>query len=129
MRRIIAAAFLAGLAATTASAQGGSLPLDDVMTRMKSYPNLVMQIRLQLLRARKKRNEVVCVGSRFGNHWLKLGGARTLPYECPIGKRTIHIKGTVVYEDASGRRLKDNDPDLPRKAARVRETRVTWTWR
>ena len=128
MRRTLATLLFAALIATGAQAEG-SLPLTDVMSRLKSYPNLVMQVRLQLVRAGKKRDEVTCIGQRFGSHWVKLGGARALPYECPIGKRTLLIKGTLVYEDASGRRLKDNDPDLPRKAARVRETRVTWTWR
>lgn len=128
MRRALAVVLLTGLLASPALA-AGSLPLADVMARMKAYPTLVLQIRLQLVRAGKKRDEVTCIGQRFGNHWVKLGGERALPYECAIGKRTVVIKGTLVYEDASGRRLKDNDPELPRKAARVRESRVTWAWR
>lgn len=128
MRKPLSVLLLLALLATPSLA-AGSLPLTDVMARMKAYPNLLLQIRLQLVRAGKRKDDVTCIGERFGNHWVKLGGARTLPYECPIGKRTLLIKGTVVYEDASGRRLKDNDPDLPRKAARARETRITWTWR
>lgn len=137
MRRIgIAIAFFAFIA-TSAHAKiaapglsgGGSLPLVEVLDLAKPYPNLVMQVRLQLVRANLKREQVVCSGARFGNQWSNLGGARLAPYACAIGKRTVVIDGNQSYFDRNGRKVKADDPDLPRKAAKVKETGLKWRWK
>ena len=108
---------------------GGSLPLADVMERVKRYPNLVQQIRLELVRGGLKRDAVACVGRRFGNEWTRLGGERTIPYSCPIGRRTLFIEGTRIYIDASGKRIEPTAPRIEERAVRVLETRLTWSWR
>lgn len=108
---------------------GGSLPLDDVLAIAKPYPNLVLQVRLELVRANLKREQVVCTGSRFGNSWVELGGARLAPYQCKIGNRTLMISASQSYFDKNSRKLKPTDRDLMRKAATVRETGLTWRWK
>jgi len=136
-RRVLAlraaAASVAALAAASAFAAepsgGGSLPLADVIERMKRYPNLVQQIKLELVRVGLKREAVVCSGQRFGREWKMLGGERTLPYRCELGRRRLAIDGQRVYLDAAGKRLEASDPKLTERAARVLESRITWVWR
>ena len=134
----IAAVLLASVAVPAALAKeplppgitgGGSLPLADVLDVVKPYPNLVVQVRLQLVRANVSRDKVVCSGRRLGNDWPVLGGARVAPYECPIGKRTLMITATQTYFDRNGHKLRTSDPELPRKAAKVKESGVTWRWK
>lgn len=115
--------------ATPGLSGGGSVPLAEVLDLAKPYPNLIMQVRLQLVRANLKREQVVCSGSRFGNQWTALGGARLAPYECAIGKRKLTIAANPTYYDKNGRKVKPGDPDLMRKAAKVKETGLTWQWR
>lgn len=126
---------LAVLASTGASAQrnlpgtGGSVPLTDVMTVAAKYPNLVNQIRLQLLAAGREKSAVVCAANRFSNQWQHLGGARIAPYECAIGKRTLVVSSAATYYDRNGYRLKPDDPSLRSKAARVMEAGLKWQWK
>jgi hypothetical protein len=108
---------------------GGSLPLTEVLELAKPYPNLVMQVRLQLVRANLKREQVVCSGRRFGNQWTALGGARLAPYECVIGKRTLMIDARQSYFDGNGRKVKVDDPQLMSKAAKVTESSLAWRWK
>lgn len=114
--------------AAPALSGGGSLPLAEVMELAKPYPNLVLEVRLQLVRANLKREQVVCSGARFGNDWTGLGGGRLAPYACTIGKRTLAITANQSYFDRNGRKVKADDPDLPRKAAKVKETGLKWRW-
>lgn len=108
---------------------GGSLPLAEVLELAKPYPNLVMQVRLQLVRANVKREQVVCTADRFGPQWTALGGARLAPYACAIGKRTVVITASQSYFDRNGRKVKPGDPDLTLKAARLKETGLKWQWK
>lgn len=108
---------------------GGSVPLAEVLDLAKPYPNLVMQVRLQLVRANLKREQVVCSGDRFGPQWATLSGARLAPYQCVIGKRTLAIAASQSYFDRNGRKVKPSDPDLMRKAAKFKETGLTWSWK
>lgn len=108
---------------------GGSLPLAEVLELAKPYPNLVMQVRLQLVRANVKREQVVCTADRFGPQWTALGGARLAPYACAIGKRTVVITASQSYFDRNGRKVKPGDPDLSLKAARLKETGLKWQWK
>ncbi len=107
---------------------GGSLPLTDVISLASKYPNLVQQIRLQLLAAGLDKRKVTCTAERYSNQWVKLGGARVGPYECAIGKRTLRITTAATYYDRNGHRLKGDDVALPAKAARLVESGFKWTW-
>lgn len=99
------------------------------MAVAQPYPNLLVEVRLELVRAGLKRDDVVCRGRRFGREWIALEGARHAPYQCKIGGRTLSIAGRQTYFDANGHRLKPDDPQLPRRAARVVEAGLTWQWR
>ena len=107
---------------------GGSVPLADVLEVAKPYPNLVLQVRLQLVRANVKREQVVCSGARYSPTWINLGGARLAPYACKIGKRTLVVDAAQNYFDRNGRKLKIDDPEVMRKAAKVTEKGLTWRW-
>lgn len=108
---------------------GGSLPLADVMNAAAKYPNLVQQIRLQLLSAGPKREQVICSAERFSNEWSHLGGARVGPYECAVGKRMLRVTTVATFYDRNGHRLKGDDPGLRTKATRVVESGFKWTWK
>jgi hypothetical protein len=110
-------------------AGGGSLPLADVLEIAKPYPNLTLQVRLQLVRANVKRDQVVCTGGRFGQRWATLNGARLAPYECAIGKRTLVVTANQTFFDKNGRKLTAADPALPVKATKVKETGLAWKWK
>lgn len=136
MRALIVPVVLLALAAPAAAktplpglAGGGSLPLGDVVAIAKPYPNLVLQIRLQLVRAGTSADKVVCTGRRYSNMWTALGGAKAAPYECQIGRRTLAVSANQTYFDRNGHRLNESDPDLPRKAVRVQERALSWRWK
>lgn len=137
MRRILVTLVLLAMSTVSATAKvtttgvvgGGSLPLADVLEVAKPYPNLILQVRLQLVRANLKRDQVVCAARRFGPEWPALGGGRLAPYECAIGKRTLVVTATQIYFDRNGRKVSASDADLARKAARLKENGLTWSWK
>ena len=104
--------------------QGGSIALADVLVVAKPYPNLVTQVKLRLLASALKADQVTCSAQRFPNTWTALGGARTAPYVCPFGKRTLSITAEATYYDKAGYRLKANDPALADKAVKLVENRI-----
>jgi hypothetical protein len=114
---------------TPAGVQGGSLPLGDVMAVAKPYPNLLLQVRLELVRANLKRDTVTCAAGRYDNRWLQLGATRLAPYECRIGQRTLVITASQTYYDRNGKRLAPADAATPAKAAKVRESGLKWSWK
>jgi hypothetical protein len=113
---------------TGAAHAGGSLPLTEVLLAAKPYPNLVVQIRLQLVRANLKPENVMCAADRFGTEWTALRGARVGPYTCTIGKRRLSIETVRRYRDKRGAKLAETDPQLPAKAAKVTEAGFKWVW-
>ncbi len=115
--------------ATQPATQGGSLPLSEVLALAKAYPNLITEIRLRLLAAGKKKDDVTCTAQRLSSDWPALGGRRTAPYVCPIGKRLLTITATPSFVDRNGYRLAADDPALATKAARLTENRLKWTWK
>jgi hypothetical protein len=131
------AAALVIIAATPASAQlatppvkqGGSMPLEAVMAVAKPYPNLLLQVRLELVRANLKRDAVNCGAGRHDARWVQLSGARLAPYECKIGTRTLVITAAQTYYDRNGRRLLAADVTTPAKAAKVKESGLKWSWK
>ncbi len=112
-----------------APAVAGNIPLAEIIELAKPYPNLVLQVRLQLLRANLKREQVHCTGSRFGTRWATLVGRRLSPYQCPIGKRTLVITAAQTYLDRNGRKVRADDPLVAAKAAAVKESGLTWKWK
>ena len=107
---------------------GGSLGLDEVLEAVKTSSTLVAEIRAELDQNSLKADGVVCVGSRFGNQWNYLGGARAAPYECEIGKRTLSIEADQLFFDAKGKSLGDIDKASPKRAKTFKESNFKWTW-
>jgi hypothetical protein len=135
-RKLRAAIIVSALAATSATARGptpgiaggGSRPLTEIIDLARPYPNLVLQMRLQLVRANLKREQVSCAGGRYSAQWSTLGGGRLAPYTCPIGKRTLRIEAAQTYFDRNGRKIKVTDPEVMARAATVKESALTWQW-
>jgi hypothetical protein len=136
MKRL-ATLLISSAIATSASAQrptppitqGGSMPLEAVLVVAKPYPNLLLQVRLQLVRANLKRDAVTCGAGRYDARWTQLNGARLAPYECKIGKQTLVISAAQTYYDRNGRRLAPADVTTPAKAAKVKESGLKWNWK
>jgi len=127
----IASLMVAALAQVGAAVgqQGGSLPLSDVMKVGERYPNLILEIRLQLVRAGLKRDAVICSADRLDNTWTHLGGSRIAPYNCSIGRRQLVVQAETVYHDGSGRRLDPARPETRARAQTISERRLKWRWR
>jgi hypothetical protein len=109
--------------------QGGSMPLEAVLEVAKPYPNLLLQVRLQLVRANLKRDAVTCDAGRYDQRWLQLAGARLAPYECRIGKQSLVITAAQTYYDRNGKRLPPGEATTPAKAAKVKESGLKWSWK
>jgi hypothetical protein len=109
--------------------QAGLMPLEAVLAVAKPYPNLLLQVRLQLVRANLKRDAVTCGAGRYDARWTQLGGTRLAPYECKIGKQTLVITAAQTYYDRNGKRLVPADVTTPAKAAKVKESGLKWSWK
>jgi len=109
-----------------------SLALAEVLEAVKSEPQLVSQIEVELRKRDLKVPEIVCIADRHGNQWRLLGGGRAAPYECSIGDRSLRIDAERVYFDANGRKLGQlgQAPDnlLFTRAKFFREGKFRWTW-
>lgn len=106
--------------------------LVEVLEAVKSEPQLVSQIEVELRRRDLKAPGIVCVAARHGNQWRLLGGGRAAPYECRIGDRTLRIDAQRTYFDIHGRKLGQlgQAPDnlLFNRAKFFREGNFRWTW-
>jgi len=125
---------LTGLCLVCASPAAGeeSLALAEVLEAVKSEPQLVSQIEVELRKRDLKVPEIVCIANRHGNQWRLLGGGRAAPYECSIGDRSLRIDAERVYFDANGRKLGQlgQAPDnlLFTRAKFFREGKFRWIW-
>ena len=125
---------LTGLCLVCASPAAGeeSLALAEVLEAVKSEPQLVNQIEVELRKRDLKVPEIVCIANRHGNQWRLLGGGRAAPYECSIGDRSLRIDAERVYFDANGRKLGQlgQAPDnlLFTRAKFFREGKFRWIW-
>lgn len=111
------------------AAAGGSIPLDEVMEQLKDDDKLIAALNAELEAQGLKAEEVICSGSRFGNHWENLGGARAIPYECLLGPRTIEIDGELHLFDKDGNELSLDDDDAPQKVVDYKQTNLKWSWK
>jgi len=121
---------LAGSIAITATpARGdGTLELSEVLVAVEQAPRLVAEINTELGKVHQKPEEVTCIGALHGNHWTYLGGARSAPYECTIGRRTVKIEADRIYFDPSANVLGGLDKTDPKQAETFRESNFRWTW-
>lgn len=118
-----------GCAADTASARApATVPLDHILELAKPYPNLIVQIRLQLVRANLKREQVTCTSQPAPAGMVHLQGRGIAPYTCQIGKQRLSVSAIATFLDADGRRINSRDPAGAAKTVSVRETGLKWRW-
>ena len=128
MRGVTYALTAATLLMLTPARADGTLGLDEVIAAVSKSPKLVAEIQTELAKTILKADGVTCIAARHGNHWTYLGGGRAAPYECELGKRTIHVEADRVYFDERGRLLGDLDNADPKHAKTFREDNFRWTW-
>jgi hypothetical protein len=115
--------------ALTPDRVAGQVPLTDVMTLANPYPNLVLEIRLQLVAANTTRDKVLCRGNLVAGAGPALLATSVGPYVCKVGQRTLTLSTTPVFYDARGYKLKPSAPDFANKAVRVQESKLKWQWK
>lgn len=129
MRTFKAALGLLFLLTTLGTADaGGSLPLTDLMDRLKDNEKLIAEIDAELKAQKLEAASVICTGDRFGGHWTELGGVRVVPYECEIGARKLVIDGKLHLYDVKGAEIDASDEKAPERAFDYKETDITWKW-
>ena len=116
------------LLGATAAWAPGSITLDEVLDQLKDTEKLVAEINAELKAQNLSAENTICVGARFGGHWIELGGARSIPYECEIGKKKLNIDGTLVLYDQQGNEIDMSDEKAPERAFDYKQTDLTWTW-
>ena len=108
----------------------GSITFGEVVGLARQNPKLVKEIE-EVVRAQKvKPADISCEAGRFGNHWKHLGGGRSLPISCAIGKRNLGIDGDIEFLDARGKVI-IGGMDNPRAFGTARNTKeknLTWEW-
>lgn len=126
----LAAVCITALALVSGSALAeGSITLDEVMGQLKDDGKLIGEINTELEAQGLAADSVICVGARFGGHWSELGGARSVPYECEIGKKKLNVEGTVVLYDERGNEIDMSDERAPERAFDYKQTGLTWSWK
>jgi hypothetical protein len=127
---VLALAGLCLIRVLSASAQV-SLGLTEVLEAVKSEPELVRQIEVELRKRDLKAPGLACTAAQHGSEWRLLGGGRAAPYECRIGERALRIDAVRIYFDVNGRKLGQygqvaNDL-LFNRARYFREGNFRWT--
>ena len=131
IRAVVALGFaLASSWASPLAAQpSAGLPLTDVLALARPYPNLLFEVRAELVRAGLRKEDIVCSGRGFTTDWPQLRAARRAPYACRIGRRTLVVTARQTYLDANGHRLAAEDAATMKRAVRVVEAGLAWRWR
>ena len=126
LRLTLAAAFMA-IGVTTAWAPG-SIALDEVMDQLRDNAKLVDELSAELKAQNLNAADINCTGARFGGNWTNLGGARAIPFNCAIGKRTVDIDGELHLYDGAGNELDMDADDTPEKATEYKQLNLTRKW-
>jgi hypothetical protein len=133
MRRLATVLTIGVGACVVFSGQGGaagSISFEEVLGLARQNPKLVKEIEEVMHAQKVKSAEISCEAGRFGNHWKYLGGGRSLPIGCTIGKRRLGIDGIIEFLDVRGKVIVGG-MDNPRAFATARNTReknLTWKW-
>jgi hypothetical protein len=137
MKALSKAAIILSLAAVAAPAAAfdtskytpnGSLSFEEIMPLIKQSAKLAREVAGELARSRLREDDVLCLGVRFGNNWVHLGGARVSPYVCEFRKRWLHIRATVRVTGRKGEVYTGPTRAAMRNAANVTETKPVWKW-
>ena len=108
----------------------GSIEFHEVMNFARQNQKLVREIETTMKQEKVQTKDIGCTAARFGNQWKYLGGGRSIPFTCQIGKRELTIDGDVEYLDEKGGIIKGGleNPQVFSKARHIRETTPTWKW-
>lgn len=107
----------------------GTIALDEVMEQLKDDRKLIGEIEAELKTQGLAAENVICLGARFGGHWSALGGARSIPYECELGKKKLAIDGTLQLYDARGNEIDMSDEKAPELAFDYKQADLKWSWK
>ena len=108
-----------------AAKAGGSISLEDVVTRLAGQsPKLMAEVHTELAQSGKTIDDIVCGGTRLGRHWKHLGGLRIPSFDCQINNKSLMIDGAVHFYDAAG-----NEGAGPATAMYVSLSAVKWAWK
>jgi hypothetical protein len=101
----------------------GTITFEEVMGFARNAPNLVLEIENAMKQENMKADSIPCSALRFGHHWTKLGGGRTLPFWCRIGKQYLTINSDLEFLDSEGTIIVGgiNNPDVFEDATDVRK--------
>lgn len=105
------------------------ISLTEVLARTRQSPQIALIARLELKRAKLRRDDVTCLAQIHDRQWEKLKGTPIGPYECSFGGHVLVLIGRAEYLDAGGQKLKPTDPALKAKAVRVSERKFRWRWK
>jgi hypothetical protein len=108
--------------------QGGSLPLSDIDDLISQSAALKQEVSTALTAAKKEAGDIICVGNRFPNQWVNLGGMRAAPYTCAFAGKWLIIEADTRLTDKAGHAYETITPAAMKKAAKVKETNPKWKW-
>ena len=109
-------------------AQSSTVPLADVLTIAKPYPNLRQEIRLARIASTAPAAAAPCTARRLGPEWSLLAGRTIGPYRCRIGERVLDVTTAVTFFDASKHKIANDAPQVTAKAKTLVESRLVWRW-
>jgi hypothetical protein len=117
------------LATVAATAGAGSATLEDAIDNLQDEQALIAEIFAELKAQKLAAENVGCTAGRFDGDWRNLAGARTVPFECQLGKRKLSIQGAVHVYDDSGTELGLDDQASRGRATEFRQTDIKWNWK
>jgi hypothetical protein len=120
------AGLLLGSAAAVAGA--GSATLEDVIDTLQDEQKLITEIFAELKAQKLAAENVGCTAGRFDGDWRNLAGARTVPFDCQVGKRRLEVQGTLHVYDDGGTELGLDDAASRERAVEIRQADITWKW-
>lgn len=86
--------------------------------------DLMKEVEAKLRETGTTLSSMRCGGVRLGRHFVHLGGARILPYECKIGGATLSIGGHADFFDDRGTLGAG-----PETAMYYSQFKPSWDWR
>ena len=123
------AVIVAALSLTGTAVAGGTIALDEVVSLLPENARLRAEVEEAVAAAGRSEDEVVCTGTRLGNQWQELGGARIPPFECEIGGRMLTIEAETVFFDGDDNEIGADAADAPLIAFRFELREVSWSWK
>ena len=128
MRKLVATLVCSTIGIGLAAAGAGSATLEDVIDHLQDNEKLVSEILAELKAQKLQAENVGCDAGRFDGDWRNLAGARTVPFECRVGKRKLTVNGTVHVYDDDGIELDRKAAESRERAIEFKQADITWKW-